>query len=103
MKIRREDTVLVISGKDRGKVGKVLRVMPKEERIVVEKVNIIKKHMRARGPALQGGIIEREAPIHISKVMLLCNKCHRPTRVGFRFIEEGRKVRFCKKCGEIID
>lgn len=103
MKIRREDTVLVISGKDRGKVGRVLRAMPKEGKIIVEKVNIIKRHTRARRPVLQAGIIEREAPIYVSKVMLLCNKCHRPTRVGFRFIEGGRKVRFCKRCGEIID
>jgi large subunit ribosomal protein L24 len=103
MKIRKEDTVLVISGKDRGKRGRVLRAFPKESRVIVEKVNMIKRHMRARRPALQAGIIEREAPIHISNVMLLCNKCHRPTRVGFQFIEEGRKVRVCKRCGEVID
>jgi len=103
MKIRKEDTVLVISGKDRGKRGRVLRAFPKESRVIVEKVNMIKRHMRARRPALQAGIIEWEAPIHISNVMLLCTKCHRPTRVGFQFIEEGRKVRACRRCGEVID
>jgi large subunit ribosomal protein L24 len=103
MKIRKNDTVLVITGKDRGKTGKVRFAYPKKERVLVEGVNFIKRHMRARGQDRQAGIIEREAPIHVSDVMLLCNKCNHPTRVGFRFLEDGKKVRVCRSCGEVID
>jgi len=101
-KIKRDDFVLVISGKDRGKRGKVIRVIPKESRVVVEGVNIVKKHQKPT-PTRPGGIIEMPAPIHISNVMLVCPRCNRPTRVGFTFLEDGRKVRVCKKCKENID
>ncbi len=103
MKIRKNDTVLVVAGKDRGKKGKVRFAYPKDERLLVEGINFIKKHARATGGARQAGIIEREAPIHISDVMLLCNKCNHPTRIGFRSLEDGRKVRLCRSCGEVID
>ena len=103
MKIRRNDTVLVITGKDKGKKGKVRFAYPKKERIMVEGINFIKRHMRARGQARQAGIIEREAPVHVSNIMLLCNKCNHPTRVGFHSLEDGKKVRFCRSCGEVID
>jgi len=103
MKIRKNDTVLVVAGKDRGKKGKVRFAYPKDERLLVEGINFIKKHARATGGARQAGIIEREAPIHISNVMLLCNKCNHPTRIGFRSLEDGRKVRLCRSCGEVID
>jgi large subunit ribosomal protein L24 len=103
MKIRRNDNVLVIAGKDRGKKGKVHRLYPKEERALVDGVNRIKRHMKPRGGARQAGIIEREAPVPISKLMLVCSKCNQPTRVGFRFLEDGSKVRVCKKCKEVID
>jgi len=103
MKIRKNDTVLVIAGKDRGKTGKVRFAYPKKERVLVEGVNFIKKHMRAIGQVRQAGIIEREAPIQVSNVMLLCNKCNHPTRVGFRFLEDGKKVRVCRSCREVID
>jgi large subunit ribosomal protein L24 len=103
MKIRKNDTVLVIAGKDRGKKGKVRQSLPKEERVVVEGVNMVKRHMRPRGATRQAGIIEREAPLRVSNVMLLCTKCNRPTRVGFRFLEDGSKVRVCKRCDEVID
>jgi len=103
MKIRRNDVVLVIAGKDKGKRGKVHLALPREEQVIVEGANMIKKHSRARGVARQAGIIEREAPIHVSNVMLMCNKCNRPTRVGFRFLEDGRKVRICHSCREVID
>jgi len=103
MKIRKNDTVLVIAGKDRGKTGKVRFAYPKKEQVLVEGVNFIKKHMRAIGQVRQAGIIEREAPIHVSNVMLLCNKCNHPTRVGFRFLEDGKKVRVCRSCREVID
>ncbi len=103
MKIRKNDTVLVISGKDKDKKGRVRFAYPKDERLLVEGINFIKKHSRAKRAARQAGIIEREAPIHVSNVMLLCNRCNRPTRVGFRFLEDGKKVRICRSCREVID
>ena len=103
MKIRKNDTVLVITGKDKGKKSKVRFAYPKDERLLVEGVNFIKKHVRATGQVRQAGIIEREAPVHVSNVMLLCNKCNRPIRIGFRFLEDGRKVRVCRSCHEVID
>jgi len=103
MKIRKNDTVLVIAGKDRGKKGKVRFAYPKEQRVLVEGINFIKRHTRARGRVMQAGIIEREAPIHVSNVMLLCSRCNHPARIGYRFLEDGRKVRVCRSCGEVID
>ena len=103
MKIRKNDTVLVITGKDKGKSGKVRFAYPREDKIVVEGVNFIKRHTRARGTVRQAGIIEREAPIHTSNVMLLCSKCNHPARIGLRFLEDGKKVRFCRACGEVLD
>ena len=103
MKIRKNDTVLVIAGKDKGKKGKVRFVYPEDKRIVVEGVNFIKRHTRATGRVKQAGVIERETPISVSDVMLLCNKCNRPARVGFHFLEDGRKVRVCRSCREVID
>jgi large subunit ribosomal protein L24 len=103
MNIRKNDTVMVISGKDKGKKGKVRFAHPRKETVIIEGINFIKRHARARGQARQAGIIELEAPLHISKVMLLCDKCNRPTRIGFRFLEDGKKVRFCRSCNEVID
>ena len=103
MKIRKNDTVLVIAGKDRGKKGKVRFAYPKEQRILVEGINFIKRHTRARGQVKQAGIIEQEAPIHVSDVMLLCSRCNHPARIGCRFLEDGKKVRVCRSCGEVID
>jgi len=103
MKIRRNDNVLVIAGRDRGKKGKVHRLYPAQGRALVEGVNRIKRHTKPRGGARQAGIIEREAPVPISNLMLLCTKCNQPTRVGFRFLDDGTKVRVCKKCQEVID
>lgn len=103
LRIKKGDTVLVLSGKDKDKKGRILAVMPKKERVIVEGVNIIKKHQKPSRKYPQGGIIEKEAPINISKVLLICPKCDKPTRIGARFLEDGRKVRVCKKCGEVID
>lgn len=103
MKVRKGDTVLVIAGKDRGKKGKILKALPQDSRLIVEGANMIKRHVRARPPARQAGIVTREAPIHVSNVMLLCPKCSRPARVGFRFLEDGKKVRACRACGEVIE
>ena len=103
MKIRKNDTVQVMAGKDKGKRGKVRFAYPKKNRIIVEGINFIKKHSRARGQVRQAGIIDLEAQIDASNVMLLCGKCNRPTRVGFTFLDDGRKVRICHKCKEVID
>jgi len=103
MKIRRDDQVLVITGDDKGKKGKVRRYYPREDRLVVEGVNMVKRHMKPRGNIRQAGIIEREAPINVSDVMLICSKCNKPTRVGFLVLENNNRVRVCKKCNEVID
>jgi len=103
MKIRKNDTVLVTAGKDRGKKGKVRFAYPKKNRVIVEGVNFIKKHSRARQQVRQAGIIDLEAPLDASNVMLLCQKCNRPTRIGLTFLEDGRKVRVCRACNEVID
>jgi large subunit ribosomal protein L24 len=101
--IKKNDTVLVISGDDRGKRGRVLTVDPKKNRLIVEGVNIIKKHMKPSRKYTQGGIIEKEAPINRSNAMLICPKCDKPTRIGNKVLENGKKVRLCKKCGEVIE
>ena len=103
MKIRKNDMALVIAGKDKGKKGKVRFAYPKKERVLVEGINFVKRHTRARRAVRQAGIIEREASIHVSNVMLICSKCNRPARAGFRFLQDGRKVRICRACGEVID
>ena len=100
--VRKGDTVLVITGKSAGKKGKVLSVIPDKGRVVVEGVNVVKRHTRPTRKMLQGGIMEKEAPIHSSNVMLFCGKCNAPTRVGKKLLENGEKVRICKKCGEAI-
>jgi len=102
-KIRKNDDILVILGKDRGKKGKIQRSSPRDDRLIVEGINMVKRHMRPRGTVRQAGIIEREAPINVSNVMLVCRKCNQPTRVGFRILEDKTKVRVCKKCQEVID
>lgn len=105
-RIKRGDQVEVIAGKDKGVAGEVLRVLPKAQRVVVERVNIVKKHqrpMQAGRSQVQPGIIEFEAPIHWSNVMLICPQCDERTRVGFRMTEGNIKVRVCRKCGEDID
>ncbi len=103
MKIRKNDNVLVIAGKDRGKKGKVRFAYPVGEKVLVEGVNFVKKHSKAKGQAKQAGIIEMEAPLHVSKVMLVCQKCNHPVRIGSKKLEDGRRVRFCRACGEVID
>jgi large subunit ribosomal protein L24 len=103
MNIRKDDTVLIITGKDKGKKGKVRFAYPRKQQVIVEGINFIKKHSKARGAVKQAGIIDLEAPLHISKVMLLCNKCSKPGRIGSRKLEDGRLVRFCRACGEVID
>jgi len=103
MKIRKEDNVLVIAGKDKGKKGKVRFVYPRQNRVLIEGVNMIKTHSKARQQVKQAGLIEREAPINISNVILVCTRCSKPARVGFKILEDGRKVRICRSCKEAID
>jgi large subunit ribosomal protein L24 len=101
--IKKNDTVKVIAGKDKGKTGKVLRIIPKKGRAIVEKLNLVKRHLRPSEQARQGGILEKESPIEMSNLMLICSKCTDPTRVGYRVLDDEKKVRFCKKCKEVID
>ena len=100
--IRKGDTALVIAGKNAGKKGKVLRVIPDSSRVVVEGVNVVKRHARATQKMPQGGITQKEAPIHSSNVMLYCSKCNSATRVGKKILDNGEKMRVCKKCGEAV-
>jgi len=101
--IKKNDIVRVMSGKEKGKSGRVLSIYPVKESLLIEKVNMIKKHMKPTRKYAQGGIIEKEAPIHISNVMLICPKCNKPTRISNSVLQDGRKLRMCKKCREVID
>jgi large subunit ribosomal protein L24 len=100
---KKDDKVKIVVGKDKGKIGKVLNIKRKNSRVVVENINMIKKHARPSSKHRQGGIIEREAPIHWSNVMLLCSKCVKPVRIKMDRLEDGKKIRVCRKCNEIID
>ena len=102
-KIKKDDKVIVIAGKEKGKIGGVLKIDSKKGRVFVEKVNMVKRHSKPSMQTGQGGIIEKEAPLNISNVMIVCNKCTEPTRIGNRGLEDGSKIRICKKCGELLD
>jgi large subunit ribosomal protein L24 len=101
--VKKGDTVLVIAGKDKGRKGKVLQVLPKENKVIVERINVVKKHQKPSQKVLQGGIVDIEAPIHVSNVQVVCVKCNDATRTGIKELENGKKVRYCKSCGEVID
>ena len=96
--VRKDDTVVVVSGKDKGKQGNVLRALPKEGKVVVEGVNVVARHTKPKGQGDPGGIIRSEAPIYASKVMLVCEKCNKATRISYKILPDGKKVRVCKKC-----
>ncbi|WP_315118769.1 50S ribosomal protein L24 [uncultured Clostridium sp.] len=98
--VRKKDTVMVISGKDKGKIGEVLSVFPKNGKVLVKDVNVVTKHQKPSRENMQGGIIHKEAPIFSSKVMLYCTKCKSVTRISHKILDDGTKVRVCKKCGE---
>jgi len=100
--IKKNDKVTVLAGKEQGKVGTVLKVDVEKGRAIVEKVNMVKRHSKPGPKSAQGGIIEKEASIHISNLMLMCNRCAEPARIGKRILEDGSKVRVCKKCGELL-
>ncbi|HEX6323619.1 MAG TPA: 50S ribosomal protein L24 [Vicinamibacterales bacterium] len=102
--IRRNDSVQVMAGKDRGKTGRVLRVIADKNRLIVEGVNFVKRHTRPNpGRGVKGGILEKEAPMHASNVQLVCPECSAPTRIGHKVLEDGRKVRICRKCEGVVD
>ena len=103
LKIKKDDEVIVVTGRDRGKQGKVLRALPAENRVVVQGVNVAKRHTKPSQADPQGGIKEKELPIHVSNVALVDPKTSRPTRVGFKVLTDGRKVRVAKRSGEVID
>jgi len=101
--IKKNDKVIVLVGKEKGKIGSVLKVDAEKNRVIIEKLNMVKRHTRAGGKSAQGGIIEKEAFIHMSNIMLVCNKCAEPTRIGKQILEDGSRVRACRKCGELLD
>ncbi len=105
MKIRmkKDDKVKVLTGKDKGKIGKVLKVVKKTNRIIVENINVVKVHQRPTQANPQGGIVEKTMPIQISNLMVMCNSCVKPTRIGMKLLEDGKRVRICKKCNQQID
>ena len=102
-KFKKDDKVKVIAGKDKDKIGKVLKVIRKNKRILVENINVIKRHTKPSAQNRQGGIVENESPISWSNVMLMCSKCVTPSRIKMKVLEDGKKVRACSKCGEVID
>ena len=101
--IKKNDTILVISGDEKGKKGRVRSIDPEKNRLLVESVNMIKKHMKPSKQYSQGGIIEKEAPVHRSNVMLVCPKCDKPTSIGNKILENGEKTRACRQCAEVVD
>ena len=101
--IRKNDNVMIITGKERGTTGKVLRVLSEKDRAVIERINLVKRHTKPRGPQQPGGILEKEASIHVSNLMLMCDRCNAPVRFGHRVLGDGKKVRICRRCGEAID
>jgi large subunit ribosomal protein L24 len=101
-KIKKNDLVEVIAGNDKGKRGKVMRVQVDRGTALVEKVNLVRRHKKADATS-QGGIVDKEAPLHLSNVGRVCEKCDKPARIGFKFLEDGSKVRACKRCGEVLD
>ena len=101
-KIKKNDTVVLIAGKDKGKAGKVLKVFRTDSKVIVEGVNFVKKHVRRTKEDQQGGVIHRESPVHISNLLIFCKRCNRGTKVGFSILKDGTKSRFCKKCNEVF-
>lgn len=100
MKVRKGDLVQVLAGKDVGKRGEVTRVLPQRRKVIVDGVNVAKRHQRATRATMQGGIIDKDMPVHVSNVAVVCRSCDRPSRVGYRFEPDGTKVRICRRCGK---
>lgn len=102
-KIKKNDQVMIVKGREQGKTGRVVRVDMDKGRVLIEKVNMVKRHTKPSAAHKQGGIIEKEAPLAISNVMLICDKCKGPIRVGKKILDDGKRVRYCKKCGEVLE
>jgi len=102
-RIRKNDTVMVIAGREKGKTGKVLRVLRETNRVVIERLHMVKRHQKPRGPQNTGGVVEKEASIDLSNVMIMCDRCNAPARIGARPLDDGSRVRVCRRCGEAID
>ena len=103
IRIKKDDKVKVLTGKDKGKIGKVLKVNKKTNRVVVENINVVKVHQRPTQANPQGGIVEKAMPVNVSNLMIMCNSCVKPTRVGIKQLEDGKRVRICIKCDQQID
>lgn len=103
IRIRKGDRVRVISGKEKGKEGKVLQIIPEKQAVVIEKLNMFKKHTKPNQQNQKGGIVEREGKVHLSNVMVICGNCSKPTRLGAKILSDGKKLRSCRKCGEVMD
>jgi large subunit ribosomal protein L24 len=103
VQIRKNDSVMVIAGKERGKTGKVLRVLKEKDAVIIERLNIVKRHTKPRGPQQTGGIVEKEAAIHASNIMIMCEKCNAPARIGHKIFADGKKIRICRNCKEALD
>lgn len=101
--LKKGDIAVVMTGKSKSKSGRILSVLPSKEKVIIEGINIVKRHMKPSKKYSQGGIIEKEGPIHISNVMLVCPKCNKSTRIGNTVLDDGKKLRTCKKCKEVID
>ncbi|MBF6569799.1 MAG: 50S ribosomal protein L24 [Candidatus Binataceae bacterium] len=99
-RIKKNDLVMVITGRERGKTGKVMRVMADEGRLIVERLNVVKRHSKPSGPQSPGGIVEKEAPIQVSNVMIFCERCNAPVRIGAKMGADGERIRICRRCGE---
>jgi large subunit ribosomal protein L24 len=103
VQIRKNDSVMVIAGKERGKTGKVLRVLLDKDAVIVERTNMVKRHTKPRGPQQPGGIVEKEARMHASNIMIMCDKCNAPVRIGHKILADGEKIRICRRCQEALD
>lgn len=103
LKLRKNDNVMIIAGKEKGNTGKILKVLSEKDRAIIERLNLVKRHTKPRGPQQPGGILEKEASIHISNLMLMCDRCNAPIRFGHKVLGDGKKVRICRRCGETID
>lgn len=103
IKIKKNDQVMILKGREQGKTGRVIKVDPGKGRILIEKLNLVKRHAKPSAKQKQGGIIEKEAPLAVSNVMLICDKCKGPVRVGKKVLDDGKRVRCCKKCGEVLE
>lgn len=101
--LRKNDNVMIIAGKERGTTGKILKVLSEKDRAIIERLNLVKRHTKPRGPQQPGGIVEKEASIHISNLMLMCDHCNAPVRFGHKVLGDGKKVRICRRCSETID